>query len=91
VAREIVLPPSAAQADARANAPSGPIEHGEHVRAVQAVRADTANAFSPAFTSDGTAIFFHTGRERDGRSAIEVATAGSQTGGDLLLPSGAAD
>ena len=69
---------------APADAPSGPVEHvGEQVRAIQAVRATNANAFSPAFASDGTAIFFHTGRERDARSAIEVATAGSQTGGDL--------
>jgi WD40-like Beta Propeller Repeat len=56
---------------------------GDQVMAIQAVRATNANAFSPAFTSDGTAIFFHTGRERDARSAIEVATAGGQTGGDL--------
>lgn len=56
---------------------------GEQVRAIEAVRSINANAFSPAFASDGTAIFFHTGRERDARSAIEVATAGSQTGGDL--------
>ena len=84
VAREIGPPPAAPRADAPANAPSGPVEHiGEQVRAIQAVRATNANAFSPAFASDGTAIFFHTGRERDGRSAIEVATAGSQTGGDL--------
>ena len=84
VAREIGPPLAAPKADAPANAPSGPVEHvGEQVRAIQAVRATTANAFSPAFASDGTAIFFHTGRERDGRSAIEVATAGSQTGGDL--------
>jgi Tol biopolymer transport system component len=53
---------------------------GEQVRAIQAVRATNANAFSPAFASDGTAIFFHTGRERDTRSAIEVAPAGSQSG-----------
>src|SRR4030095_7645651 len=53
------------------------------VTAIQSVRATNENAFSPAFASDGTAIFFHTGRERDARSAIEVATAGSQTGGDL--------
>ena len=84
VAREIGPPLAAPKADAPANAPSGPVEHiGEQVRAIQAVRATNANAFSPAFASDGTAIFFHTGRERDGRSAIEVATAGSQTGGDL--------
>ena len=84
VARDIVPPPAAARADALADAPSGRVEHvGEQVRAIQAVRATNANAFSPAFASDGTAIFFHTGRERDARSAIEVATAGSQTGGDL--------
>ena len=84
VARGIVPLLAAPRADAPANAPSGPVEHiGEQVRAVPAVRATNANAFSPAFASDGTAIFFHTGREGDGRSAIEVATAGSQTGGDL--------
>jgi WD40-like Beta Propeller Repeat len=84
VARAIVPPPAAARADAPADAPSGPVEHvGEQVWAIQPVRATNANAFSPAFASDGTAIFFHTGRERDARSAIEVATAGSQTGGDL--------
>ena len=81
--REIVTPSSAAHA-APANSPSGPVDHGdEPVRAIQAVRETNANAFSPAFASDGTAIFFHTGRERDARSAIEVAGTGSQTGGDL--------
>src|SRR4029079_19118353 len=38
------------------------------------------NAFSPAFASDGRSIFFHTGRERDPRSAIEVAAAGNEAG-----------
>jgi hypothetical protein len=61
----------------------GSVEHDEHVTAVQGVRATNGPAFSPAFTSDGTAIFFHTGRERDGRSAIEIAGAGNQIGGDL--------
>ncbi len=61
-----------------------PVEHvGEQVRAIDAVRATNADAFSPAFASDGTAIFFHTGRERDARSAIEVAAADTQTGADL--------
>jgi WD40 repeat protein len=61
-----------------------PRQHvGEQVTAIDAVRATNADAFSPAFASDGTAIFFHTGRERDARSAIEVATADSRTGGDL--------
>ena len=82
VAREIGPPRAAPRADAPPNASSGPGEHiGAQVRAIQTVRATNANAFSPAFASDGTAIFFHTGRQRDARSAIEV-TAGSQTGGD---------
>ena len=76
--------PTASRADALADSPSGRVPHvGEQVTAIQAARAAHANAFSPAFASDGTAIFFHTGRERDARSALEVATAGSQTGGDL--------
>ena len=83
VAHEIVTPPTAGRADAPADAPSGRVERvGERVTAIPAVRAATANAFSPAFASDGTAIFFHTGGDRTARSAIEVATGGSQTGGD---------
>ena len=73
VARETVPLPPASRADAPAAA----------LGTIQAVRATTANAFSPAFGSDGTAIFFHTGRARDPRSAIEVATAGSHPGADL--------
>ena len=84
VAREILPAAATARADAPVDAPSGPVEHvGEQVMPIDAVRASNANAFSPAFASDGTAIFFHTGRERDARSAIEVATAGSETGGEL--------
>ena len=63
-----------------------PVEHaGNQVRRIQTARPATGNAFSPAFASEGTAIFFHAGSERDARSAIEVATAGSQTGGDLAI------
>jgi WD40 repeat protein len=84
VAGEIGSPNATVQAGAPADPPNGPVEHaGEQVTAVEAVRATNANAFSPAFASDGTAIFFHTGRERDARSALEVADAGSHTGGDL--------
>ena len=75
VAREILPLPAVARAGARADAAS-PV--GEQLRAMQAVRAIHANAFSPAFAPDGAAIFFHTGRERDARSAIELAQAGSQ-------------
>lgn len=61
-------------------------EHvAEQVNAIPVVRATNAAAFSPAFASDGTAIFFHSGRESDARSAIEVAAAGNQTGEDLSI------
>ena len=96
-ARSARLSPSGSAAAAAKDAPANParvelrdeivhvpVEHvDEQVRPVQVVRAANTNAFSPAFASDGTAIFFHTGRERDARSALEVAIAGSQTGGDL--------
>ena len=55
----------------------------EQVTAIKAVDGNNAGAFSPAFASDGTAIFFHTGRARDARSDLEVATAGTGIGGDL--------
>lgn len=75
VTREVV--PS--RADAPGDTTGG---GGEPVSPVEAVSATHANAFSPAFASDGTAIFFHTGRERDARSAIELASTDS-LGGDL--------
>lgn len=84
VAREIAPSTATARAEAPPNSSSGSVDEvGEQVTAIQAVHATNANAFSPAYASDGTAIFFHTGRERDPRSALEVATAGSQTGEDL--------
>lgn len=52
---------------------------------VRAVRPPDENAFSPAFASEGTAIFFHTGGQRDERSAIGVAAVGGETGGDLRI------
>jgi Tol biopolymer transport system component len=82
-AGEILPPPAAAPADAPADPPSGPVDPViEKVSAVAAVRATNGSAFSPAFASDGTAIFFHTGGDRDSRSAIEVVNASSQAGGD---------
>jgi len=82
VDRGIVTPSTAARADASTEGRSASVEPvAEQIKAIQAIRMTTANAFSPAFASDGTAIFFHTGRERDARSAIEVASAGSQTDG----------
>ncbi len=84
--RETVPAPAAAGADARAGATRASLAHaGDQVKTVEAVRATPANAFSPAFAADGTAIFFHTGRERDARSAIEVASTGNQIGADLAV------
>lgn len=84
VTGEIVPPPAVRRADDPADPPSGPREQvGEQVRPIDTNRETDASAFSPAFASDGTAIFFHTGRERDSRSAIDVATAGSRIGDDL--------
>jgi Tol biopolymer transport system component len=83
-AREIVPPSTAARAGAPADPLSGHIDRADkQVSAVQGAHGADGKAFSPAFAQDGTAIFFHTGRERDPRSAIEVATAGGETGGDL--------
>jgi hypothetical protein len=80
VVREIAAPPT----DAPAKVTEAAVEPlGEQVRPIQAGRAPHANSFSPAFASDGTAIFFHSGRARDSRSAIEVATGDSQVGGGL--------
>jgi len=55
-------------------------------RKVERVRLEAAMdgpAFSPAFDSNGTAIFFHTGGSRDSRSAIGVATSNRWPSGDL--------
>ena len=75
--REVGPPSPAAGTSGRAE------RAAEQVRALEAVRATNTDAFSPAFASNGTAIFFHTGREPGARSAIEVAPGGSQAGGEL--------
>jgi hypothetical protein len=76
--------PAPARGDATTAAPKKPVEPpAQRVSAVRAVRATSGSAFSPAFASDGTAIFFHTGRAQDARSAIEVAAGASKDGGDL--------
>jgi hypothetical protein len=83
-ARDIVPPSTAARAGAPADPPSGHIDRAdEQVSAIQGLPGADGKAFSPAFAQDGTAIFFHTGREHDARSAIDVATAGGETGGDF--------
>jgi hypothetical protein len=78
---EIVRVPPSSVSSREIGPPQGrPDEHAAEAVEAMHVRG-AANAFSPAFASDGTAIFFHTGGERDARSAIEVATAG-RSGGD---------
>jgi Tol biopolymer transport system component len=79
VAPDVLPPPPAHRANASPDTPSGSVAHvGEQVSPIEAVSATRTNAFSPAFASDGTSIFFHTGRDRDARSAIEVAAGHSR-------------
>jgi hypothetical protein len=69
---------SPAISDAAAQ-PSEPLrrrrEHGPDV--VRAVSQSAGSSFSPAFASNGTALFFHTGQSSDGRSALEAADLGA--------------
>jgi WD40-like Beta Propeller Repeat len=41
--------------------------------------------FSPAFASNGSAMFFHTGRAADAHSALATMTSPETTGGDLAV------
>jgi hypothetical protein len=41
--------------------------------------------FSPAFASNGSAMFFHTGRTADAHSALATMTSPETTGGDLAV------
>jgi hypothetical protein len=60
---------------ARRNAPAGLPDHlsvqpqGD-AAVVQAVDSEQRPVFSPAFASNGTAMFFHTGKSGDARSAL---------------------
>ncbi|MCU1385164.1 MAG: translocation protein TolB [Acidobacteria bacterium] len=53
---------------------SAPTKRAVHQPAlVRAVAPSAGPAFSPAFASNGSALFFHSGRSTDGHSAIEAA------------------
>jgi hypothetical protein len=70
----------------RADDRSAPEPPGDVERSVpdivRAVSPENGPSFSPAFASNGTALFFHTGRSSDSRSALETATLG---GDDLQV------
>jgi hypothetical protein len=84
VAPEVLPQPSAAGADRAAVTRSRPVEPaGEPVGTIKASRVNDDDAFSPASTSEGTAIFLHTGYGRDAHSANDVGKVDSQTDGDL--------
>jgi len=70
------LPPTA---DDSASTADG---HGEGI--VSAVDAQQRPIFSPAFASNGAAMFFHTGSTSDERSALAVVQAPAD-GGDLRV------
>ena len=52
---------------------------------VRALPAMATPAFSPAFSSNGTALFFQTGGRRDPASAIAMAAADGGPSGDLQV------
>jgi hypothetical protein len=52
---------------------------------VRALPAMATPAFSPAFSSNGTALFFQTGGRRDPASAIAMAAADAGPSGDLQV------
>jgi hypothetical protein len=67
---------------ARRSAPSGlpdrlAIQPQGDAAVVQAVDSQQRPVFSPAFASNGTAMFFHTGRSGDARSALVSLDAAS--------------
>jgi WD40-like Beta Propeller Repeat len=64
----------------RAAASPGPAP--EQGQVVAAIDAEHRPIFSPAFASNGSALFFHTGGTGDAQSAIATATSGA-SGGDL--------
>jgi hypothetical protein len=51
----------------------------------EVVRAAAGQAFSPTFSSNGTALFFQTGDSRDPSSAIATAPAQGGLAGDLRI------
>jgi hypothetical protein len=60
--------------------PSKPATRQPGGDVVRAVAPANGAAFSPAFASNGTALFFQTGKSSDSRSALEAAELGT---GDL--------
>ena len=71
-----VLPKPRAVADGRVE------PEGQLVRALDGQRRPV---FSPAFASNGTAMFFHTGGNHDARSALAMMPASPIDGGDLRV------
>jgi hypothetical protein len=81
--REISPSSAKARAGAAPDRSLAPFEPGDaHGGAVHAAGTATADTLSPAFESEGTAVFFRTGAEADA-PAREVGTAGTPAGGDL--------
>jgi hypothetical protein len=77
---EAVVPP--APRLARRSAPSGlpdrlSVQPEGDAAVVQAVDSEQRPVFSPAFASNGTAMFFHTGKSGDARSALVALDAES--------------
>jgi Tol biopolymer transport system component len=67
-----------------APAAADPVAPDAEAAVVSAVDAQQRPVFSPAFASNGAAIFFHTGGNNDERSALAMAT-GPIDGADLRV------
>ena len=67
-----------------APADADPVAPDAEAAVVSAVDAQQRPVFSPAFASNGAAIFFHTGGNHDERSALAMAT-GPIDGADLRV------
>ena len=55
---------------------AAPVDRASEGAVVRAIPSSTEAAFSPSFASNGTAMFFHTGRSASARSALEEADLG---------------
>jgi WD40 repeat protein len=84
-------PPAASAPRAAASIPRTARAAAAHTRqpddgeVVPALDRQRRPIFSPAFASNGSALFFHTGSPRDARSAIAMASGDPATGGDFAV------
>jgi len=80
---------AAPPADAPLSRPSPQARPAPATAAVRAAPRDEGTMYSPAFASNGTALFYHTGRSSDARSALAEETLGADLEVMTILDDGA--